>query len=71
MRLIQKMKPQTKVKKKNKKKRKKGEEWEEKADNDVELKKKQFPGLAMPNDYSVRVSGDVLKRLCVFGALIK
>ena len=55
MRLIQKMKPQTKVKKK-KKKKKEGEDWESKVDNDIELKKKQFPGLAMPNDYSVRVS---------------
>ena len=57
MRLIQKMKPQTVVKKKKKKKKKgDSEEWESKADKDLELKKIQFPGLAMANDYAVRVS---------------
>ena len=59
LRLIQKMKPQSKGKVKKKKKKKKaeaGEDWEGKVDSeDVELKKKQFPALALKDDDKVRV----------------
>lgn len=60
MRLIQKMKPPTKMKakkKKNKKsKKKENQDWETEIDNDLNLKKRQFPILAMPDDDTVRVS---------------
>ena len=47
--------------KKKKKKKKQTEEWGEKEDNDMYLKKKQFPGLCMPDDDSVRVGGISIK----------
>ena len=68
LRLIQKMKPKTTDKSKSKKKKKKkekaasgggGGEWGEEADReseDVKIKKKMFPGLAIPDDPSARVS---------------
>ena len=53
------MKPKTeKVKKKKKKKKKTEGDWEEQADKeseDIKLKKKMFPGLALPDDPNVRV----------------
>ena len=66
LRLIQKMKPKTeKVKSKKKKKKKDkdpdesgGGEWGEAADKlseDIKLKQKMFPGLALPDNPAARV----------------
>ena len=69
LRLIQKMKPQIKEKKAKKKKKKKDkgeksgyeEEVVKEEKPDVELQKRLYPGLAIPDDPNVRVSGWYLR----------
>ena len=64
LRLIQKMKPKVVKKKKKKKSKKAGyEEEEEKASNDIELKKRLCPGLALPDNPDVWKMLDGEKKL--------
>ena len=55
------MKPKVEKKSKKKKKKQNGGDWEADADvealaEDVKLKRKLYPGLALPNDPAARVS---------------